>query len=93
VPTVTDREAFWAIKQGLPSQPLYQDIEMSKNTPMGIYLSTFVLLFGFAAVWHIIWLMVAGLAGAIICVVLRSLDEETEYKIPAAEVERMEHAK
>jgi cytochrome o ubiquinol oxidase subunit 1 len=72
---------------------VYQDIEMPKNTAMGIYVSAFCLLLGFAMVWHIWWLAVFGLIGAIVCVIIRAFDEETEYVIPAAEVERMEKAK
>ncbi len=63
---------------------------MPKNTAMGIYMSAFAFLFGFAAVWHIIWLAVLGLAGGIACIIIRSLDEETEYVISAAEVEKIE---
>ena len=66
---------------------------MAANTSLGIYLSGFVFLLGFAAVWHIIWLMILGLIGAIVCIIIRSLDEETEYIIPAEEVERMERGK
>ena len=100
IPEVHDRDAFWEAKQlvtrNLPtgqagSSPVtYRDITMPKNTAMGIYISGFAFLMGFALVWHIIWLLVVGLIGAIACVVIRSFDEETEYVIPAAEVERME---
>ena len=64
---------------------------MPKHTAMGIYVSGFVFLIGFALVWHIIWLAIFGLIGSIVCVVIRSFDEETEYIIPAAEVEKMEN--
>jgi len=69
---------------------VYEDIELPKNTAMGIYLSGFVFLAGFGFVWHIIWLIVVGLVGTIACVIMRSLDEDTEYVIPAAEVEKIE---
>ncbi|HVY67955.1 MAG TPA: cbb3-type cytochrome c oxidase subunit I, partial [Patescibacteria group bacterium] len=95
IPAVETRDAFWEMKERKRSEGRgvrgeYEDIVMPKNTAMGIYLSGFVFLAGFGFVWHIIWLIVAGLAGAIACVILRSLDEDTEYIIPAAEVERME---
>ena len=93
-PVVTSREAFWQMKkEGKASAPVkYEDIELGKNTGMAIYLSGFVFLLGFALVWHIIWLAVVGLVGAIACVIIRSFDEDTEYVIPAANVERMERA-
>ncbi len=68
----------------------YEDIELSRNTGMAIYLSGFVFLLGFALVWHIGWLGAIGLIGAIACVIIRSFDEDTEYILPAAEVERLE---
>jgi cytochrome o ubiquinol oxidase subunit I len=99
-PTVHDRDEFWNMKQeGRDPATLgtlatkYEDIELSKNTPLAIYLSGFALLFGFAMVWDIIWLAVLGLAGAIACVIIRSFDEHTEYIVPALEVQKMEIAR
>jgi cytochrome o ubiquinol oxidase subunit 1 len=66
---------------------------MPKNTAMGIYISGFAFLIGFGFVWHIIWMVVLGFVGAIACVIIRSFDEDTEYIIPAAEVERIERNK
>jgi len=99
IPKVQSRDAFWEQKQ-LGSRVLpghsagkieYQDIVLPKNTAMGIYVSGFVFLMGFGLVWHIVWLILLGLIGVVVCLVLRSLDPETEYIIPAAEVERIEN--
>lgn len=95
IPTVTGTDAFWEMKKvtgdGLQvTSKKYEDIVMPKNTAMGIYISGFVFLVGFAMVWHIWWLAAVGVIGSIVCVILRALDEETEYVISAAEVERME---
>ncbi len=92
IPTVTDRDAFWEIKQSAIPNNNYQDIHMPKNTAMGIYISAFVFLAGFAIVWHIIWLIVAGLIGAIACVIIRSFDEDTEYVISASQVKQIEES-
>ncbi len=43
---------------------------------MGIYISGFAFLFGFAIVWQIIWLAHLGLVGVIACVIILSFDEE-----------------
>jgi len=96
IPKIIDRDAFWEIKKTQAStlNPTpYQDIEMPKNTAVGIYISAFALAFGFAMIWHIWWLAIVGLVGAIACVIIRSFEEETEYTIPAAEVQRMEEQK
>lgn len=92
IPKVSEVDQFWADKQSAQTnnKKIYSDITMPKNTAMGIYISGFAFLAGFGFVWHIVWLIVASLIGAIACVVIRSLDEETEYIIPAAEVEKME---
>lgn len=102
-PTVASRDPFWETKKEaaakgqslIDTSPVatpkkYEDIEMSKNTGMAIYLSAFVLAFGFAMVWHIIWLAALGLGGAIAVVIIRSFDEHTEYILTAGGVERME---
>ena len=95
IPEVHDRDAFWEMKQnGTANAPKkYEDIEMSKNTGMAIYLAGFALLFGFAMVWHIIWLAILGLGGAITCVIIRSFDDHTEYVLTADEVKKLEMAK
>ncbi len=92
IPEVRERDAFWEMKKaGKPAAPVkYEDIEMPKNTAMGIYISGFAFLIAFAMIWHILWLGLVGLVGAIACVITRSFDEETEYVIPAAEVAKIE---
>lgn len=95
IPKVSSRDAFWEMKNesadlSQESGEKYEDIVLPKNTPMGIYIAGFAFLVGFAFVWHIIWLVLLGLLGAIICVVIRTFDEETEYVLPASEIERIE---
>lgn len=93
LPMVNSRDAFWEAKQtgqsNLPKK--YEDITLPKNTAMGIYTAAFVFLASFGFVWHILWAIVIGLSGAIICVILRSLEEETEYILTASEVERLDN--
>ena len=83
---VIPKEAIGNGQQGI----VYEDITMPKNTAMGIYLSAFVFLAGFAIVWHIVWLAVLGILGAITCVIIRAMDEETEYVIKAEEIKKLE---
>lgn len=91
IPKVEQVDAFWEMKKGAKKEDLkYEDIEMPKNTPMGMYIAGFIFLIGFSMVWHIFWLSAIGLIGAVAVFIVRSLDEETEYIIPAREVERMD---
>src|SRR5581483_11378252 len=95
-PVVRSRDAFWEMKtngRGELAERRYEDIELSKNTGMAIYLSGLLFLFGFAMVWHITWLAIVGLAGAVLCVIIRSFDEHTEYVLPAAEIKRRDMAR
>ena len=69
---------------------IYEDITLPKNTPLGIYVAIFCFLAGFAFVWHIFWLAAVGIVGAIVCVIQRTFDEETEYVLPAAKVKELE---
>jgi cytochrome o ubiquinol oxidase subunit 1 len=92
VPTVTSRQPFWDMKQtGTHNKKLkYEDFHMPKNTALGIYIAGFAFLFGFAMVWHIFWLAIVCIIGGVVCVIIRTFDEDTEYVVTAAEVAKIE---
>jgi len=93
IPQVTTRDAYWEMKeQGVPART-YEDIRMPKNTASGIYISIFAFLVGFALVWHINWLAIVSLIGAIVCVIVRTFNDDTEYTITASEVKKMEETR
>jgi cytochrome o ubiquinol oxidase subunit 1 len=91
---VHDRDAFWAMKQaGTTSKPKpsdYEDIYVPKNTGMGFLIAASASIGGFAVVWHIWWLALLGLIGIIFLVIYRGSQDDTERKIPAAEVAAIE---
>lgn len=91
-PVVEGRDAFWTQKQNAkkPSELHYKAITLPKNTGMGIYIAGFTFCVGFAAVWHIVWLAIIGVVGAIVTIILRTTDDDTEYVLSAAEVRKME---
>lgn len=95
IPKVTSRDAFWEMKASnhLKHKITYEDIQVPKNTALGMYLAGFIFLVGFAFVWHIIWLIVVGAVGAVACVILRTFDDETEYTLKASEVAKLEKEK
>jgi cytochrome o ubiquinol oxidase subunit 1 len=91
IPTVSQRDSFWATKETIPSEkPQYQDIELPKNTPAGLFIAGFAFLFGFGIIWHMWWLGVVGVIGIIICLIIQTSRKETEFVIPAEEVARIE---
>ena len=91
VPKVTERDQFWHDKQTKKTEkPKYEDIYLPKNSGLGIFIAGFAFLFAFGLVWHMWWLVLIGLLGAIASFIVRSMNEETEYCIPAKEVEIMD---
>lgn len=93
IPNAPGRDVFWTMKQkGLP-KPKFEDIHMPKNTAAGIYISIFAFFVGFAFVWHINWLAVVSLIGIIVVFIVRGFDENPEYMITAAEVQKLEEAR
>ncbi len=92
LPPVSERDAFWVAKQagGKPSPVTYEDITLPKNTPMGMVIAGFSFLLGFGLIWHMWWLAVIGLVGIIVSLIVRSLDDDTERTITAAEVAAIE---
>ena len=95
-PEVNSRDAFWETKQkqlksGItPKKPIYKDIHMPKNTATGFIVAMFSAAFGFAMIWHITWLIAAGLIGIAATLILRSFNLDTDYYVKAEEVERIE---
>ncbi len=91
-PVVTERDQFWEDKQAKTAKGKlhYQDIEMPKNSGMGLLIAGFAFIFGFAVIWHITWLIVIGLLGIIVSIIIRSTNDDTEYTITAAEVAKMD---
>lgn len=88
IPVVSERDAFWEMKQAKQplSAPPYQDIWLPKNTGMGLVIASFAFIFGFAIVWHMWWLAVVGVVGVVICAIIRTTGDESEYKVPVAEI-------
>lgn len=92
IPEVSERDQFWVDKhkRGESEKPQYKAIRMPKNTAAGMVIAFFAFLFGFAVIWHMVWLMIIGLIGVIAAIIIRTSDDDTEYTISAAEVERIE---
>lgn len=94
IPIVDQLDPLWAIKRGEAPVPekKYEDIHMPQNTPMGFYIGSFSLVFGFAMVWHIWWMAIVGLLGMIICLIIRLSSKDAHDLIPAKQVEEIEAA-
>ena len=94
IPEVHDRDPFWEAKHSRhinTEKPVYHDIHMPKNTAMGMYIAGFAFLFSFGIIWYITWMTLLGIAGIVVCMIIRLSDDNTDYYVPAAVVERIEH--
>lgn len=93
LPKVEGRDAWHILKEkGQIKADLkeFKDIHMPKSTAVGIYISGFLFVFGFAMVWHIFWLAIVCAIGAIVVLIRRAFDENTSYIITADELRAIE---
>jgi cytochrome o ubiquinol oxidase subunit 1 len=95
LPEVTTRDAFWEMKLAKPTsrKPVYEDIRVPANTPDALYIAVLAFLASFGFIWHIWWLAIIGVLGAVLVMFWHGLsDEEGERLIPAHEVAAIEAA-
>jgi cytochrome o ubiquinol oxidase subunit 1 len=92
LPGVTRADAYWAAKQGTgPSladrlnSPV-QALEVPRNTPVGIFVAVFATILGFALIWRIEWLAVAGLIGAVAVGLWHAWQKDRELIISAQQI-------
>jgi len=95
LPKVDSIDAYWEMKQqpgGFKRElaTKFEDIHMPKNTAEGPILSLFSLFFGFALIWHIWWLAGLGAIGMFVTFMFRIFNNDTDYHVSAAEVEKTE---
>ena len=82
LPTIKKPDDFWDLKQTNRKLELnYSDISMPKNSYLGLFISAGAFSFGFGVVWHILWLSIIGLILIFSSIIIRTLDENTEYII------------
>ncbi len=93
IPTVYDQDAFWKMKETGHTKPdpkEFTDVLMPKSTPMGFIIAVFGFLFAFGIVWYMWWLAIIGIIGVIASAIAHLSEEECEYVITKAEIEKME---
>lgn len=93
-PTVDQRDPLWATKRGHApaAERDYEDIYLPRNTPMGFYIGSLSLAFGFAMTWFIYWLALISFIGIVACVIIRLSSKDDYDLITAAQVKEMEAA-
>jgi cytochrome o ubiquinol oxidase subunit 1 len=94
-PDVTGEDAYWSqkalAKQKAPMEERhYEPIEMPRNSPTGFICAFFATIMGFALIWHIWWMVIAGFVGAFATFVVFAWRDHDEYEISAEEVARID---
>jgi cytochrome o ubiquinol oxidase subunit I len=95
MPQVEARDWFWEMKEAghTKVEPTYEPIELPRNTPTGVIVAFFAVLFGFAAIWHIWWIVILGLLAIVVTAAVFGWSEDREQEISARELEQMEHTR
>ncbi|MGT4070203.1 UNVERIFIED_CONTAM: cytochrome o ubiquinol oxidase subunit I [Aeromonas hydrophila] len=92
-PKIKGLDAFWEAKQDgsayrKPAQ--YAPIHMPKNSGAGVIIAAFSVVFGFAMIWHIWWMAIAGFVGMIATWIIHSFNDDVDYYVQVDEIERIE---
>jgi len=93
LPDVQDLDAFFEMKRrgvAYARPTRYSDIEIPKNTAVGVVMGGFAFALGFAMVWHIWWLAVVCALVILAAIIWRSGDDDTEYRLSADDVRKIE---
>ena len=98
LPNVHGEEAYWGMKQRARNQnwlgeaPIYEDIEIPRNSPTGVICAFFATVMGFALIWHIWWAAGLSACGAFVNFVILAWRDTAECRIPAEAVARIDAA-
>jgi cytochrome o ubiquinol oxidase subunit 1 len=99
LPHVEGADAYWGMKQagressGAPADAEWEAIHLPRRTPVGVVLAFFSVVAGFALIWHIWWMAIAGVAGMIGTGVAQAWRTEHEEEIDAGTVAATERAR
>jgi cytochrome o ubiquinol oxidase subunit 1 len=90
-PEVAGSDAFWTAKQHSGSAAARSErpvaaVHVPRNTPVGVFLAFFAVLFGFALIWRIEWLVAVGLIGAVLVGLRHAWQKDREMLVSATEV-------
>jgi len=94
LPVVSDIDAFTDMKEkgtAYVRKESYAPIHMPKNTKSGVVIGALITAFGFAMIWHIWWLAIVGLAGAIVTFIARAYTSDVDYYVQPDEIAQIEN--
>jgi cytochrome o ubiquinol oxidase subunit I len=89
LPTVNGPDAFWRHKRNgatSGSPPPLEPLSVPTRSPLGFVLSFFAVILGFSLIWHIWWMAIVGLLGAMAMCVRHAWREDLEELVSVAEI-------
>jgi cytochrome o ubiquinol oxidase subunit I len=95
MPRVETIDAFWEMKRRGQTQlqPMYETLEMPRNSPIGFVMAFFASAAGFALIWHIWWLASVAVFGAAVAMLVFGWIDDRERELSAAEITQLERAR
>ncbi|WP_271898117.1 cytochrome o ubiquinol oxidase subunit I [Candidatus Phyllobacterium onerii] len=87
LPAVNGLDPYWEAKKSPKSHrqngPDLETIAVPRNSPIGFVLAFFAVMAGFALIWHIWWMAIAGLIGALMTILAHAwrVSDEVEYVV------------
>ena len=90
LPRVHGMDAYWDMKEAGTRQGAAEPeaaeaaeaVELPRNSMAGFVTAFFAVLLGFATIWHIWWLAIGGLAGAVAVILVHAWRTETAQAVP-----------
>jgi len=98
LPDVQGEDAYWQMKQLARNaaepvkEPVYEAIEMPRNSATGFICAFFATIMGFALIWHIWWLVITSFVCAYATFVVLAWRDHHEDVIPATTVAQLDRA-
>jgi cytochrome o ubiquinol oxidase subunit 1 len=94
LPRVETIDAFWHMKRTgrPPVEPVYEPIEMPRNSAAGFVTAFFAVIMGFSLIWRIWWLAILGFLAAAIVILIAGWRTDREHELSAAEIAQIERA-
>ena len=92
IPIVRERDAYWDMKKrGVDLKgATFVPIHMPRNKATGFIMAGCMFVTGFALIWHIWWLVIAGFAATVATLIRHAFDDDRDYHIGADEVRKSE---
>jgi cytochrome o ubiquinol oxidase subunit 1 len=95
LPKVESADAFWEMKrhgETLEDElPEIAAIHMPRNSANGFITAFFCVIFGFAMIWHIWWMSIAGLIGIVATFLALAWRSDDDEQVRSQEITAIEH--